>query len=327
MTALLVSSLFMIAEGAHAADFYQGKTLTVIVGYAPGGGVDATARTITRHLARFIPGQPTIVVQNMEGAAGLVATNYLNQRVAPDGLTLAVPGRSWYIESIIKRAGVTFDATKLTYIGSPGAVTSAAFVRTSLGIKTYDDLKAARRTVTFGALGAGTPTAMVPALLAANGAPVKVILGYVSTARVLFALEQGEIDGSFTVGNALAGRADLYAKVVPVVQTGSERAGVARLRDVIRPEMRPVHDLIIAPDSIGVPLIGPAAMPADATEILRTAFVTMAQDADYQGDARKVELPVGNAIGGAQLAIMIRELAAATTPAVIAEFTRLAGGK
>jgi hypothetical protein len=115
--------------------------------------------------------------------------------------------------------------------------------------------------------------------------------------------------------------------VVPVVQTGSERAGVARLRDVIRPEMRPVHDLIIAPDSIGVPLIGPAAMPADATEILRTAFVTMAQDADYQGDARKVELPVGNAIGGAQLAIMIRELAAATTPAVIAEFTRLAGGK
>jgi tripartite-type tricarboxylate transporter receptor subunit TctC len=325
--AALIAAVVMTTAGTQAADFYQSKTLTVIVGYAPGGGVDATARAITRHLARFIPGQPNIVVQNMEGAAGLVATNYLNQRVAPDGLTLAIPGRSWYIESIIRRPGVTFDATKLTYIGSPGAVTSAAFVHTSLGIKTYDELKGSRRAVTFGALGAGTPTAMVPALLAANGAPVKVILGYVSTARVLFALEQGEIDGSFTVGNALAGRAELYAKVVPVVQTGSERVGVARLRDVIRAEMRPVHDLIVAPDSIGVPLIGPAAMPAEATEILRRAFESMAQDADYQADARKVDLPVGNAIGGAQLAAMIRELAAATTPAVIAEFTRLAGTK
>src|SRR5438132_9212348 len=93
-----------VAPG-QAADFYQGKTLTVIVGYAPGGGVDATARAITRHLGRFIPGQPNIVVQNMEGAAGLIAANYLHQRAAPDGLTLAIPGRSWYIESIIKRPG------------------------------------------------------------------------------------------------------------------------------------------------------------------------------------------------------------------------------
>src|SRR5690349_6403190 len=69
-----------------AADFYQGKTLTVIVGYAPGGGVDANARAITRHLGRFIPGQPNIVVQNMEGAAGIVSLNHLDRRVAPDGL-------------------------------------------------------------------------------------------------------------------------------------------------------------------------------------------------------------------------------------------------
>ena len=92
------------ATPALAADFYQGKTLTVIVGYAPGGGVDATARAITRHLGRFIPGHPNIVVQNMEGAAGLVSVNHLVRRVAPDGLTLAVPGRSWYIEGIMKRA-------------------------------------------------------------------------------------------------------------------------------------------------------------------------------------------------------------------------------
>jgi len=323
----LVLACAVAVPPASAADLYHGKTLTVIVGYAPGGGVDATARAITRHLARFIPGQPNIVVQNMEGAAGLISANYLQQRAAPDGLTVAIPGRSWYIESIIRRPGVTFDATRLSYIGSPGAVTSAAFVRTSLGIKSYDELKGSRRTVTFGALGADTPTAMVPALLAANGAPVKVILGYVSTARVLLALEQGEVDGTFSVGNALATRGDLASKVVPLVQTGSERAGVARLRDVIRYSERAVHDLITAPDSIGVPLVGPAGMPTEATAILRSAFLAMAQDGAYQTDARRVELPVGAPIGGAQLAAMIRDLAIATTPAVIAEFTRLAGSK
>jgi tripartite-type tricarboxylate transporter receptor subunit TctC len=77
-----------------AADFYQGKTLTLIVGYAPGGGVDTTARVVARHLVRFIPGQPSLVVQNMEGAAGVVAANYLDRRVAPDGLGLGIPGRS-----------------------------------------------------------------------------------------------------------------------------------------------------------------------------------------------------------------------------------------
>jgi tripartite-type tricarboxylate transporter receptor subunit TctC len=315
------------APSAFAADFYQGKTLTVIVGYAPGGGVDASARAMTRHLGRFIPGRPNIVVQNMEGAAGLVSVNYLERRVAPDGLTLAVPGRSWYIEAIVKRPGVTFDPTKLTYIGSPGTVSAAAYVRTSTGIRTYEELKASPRTVTFGALGPTTPTAMSPALMAANGAPIKIILGYVSTARVLLALEQGEIDGSFTVGNALASRTDLYDKVVPIVQTAPIRPGLPLLRDVVRESQKPIVDLVMAPDSIGVPMVGPAGMPADVTDILRKAFVAMAQDPDYQSDALKVDLPVGSPIEGAQIAAMIRALADATTPEVIAEFNRLAGTK
>src|SRR5262245_9795073 len=101
-----------ICSSPALADFYQGKTLTVIVGYAPGGGVDASARTMTRHFGRFIPGRPTIVVQNMEGAAGIVSVNHLDRRVAPDALTLAVPGRSWYIEAIVQRPGISSDPTR-----------------------------------------------------------------------------------------------------------------------------------------------------------------------------------------------------------------------
>src|SRR4051794_36108725 len=320
LTAVLVALFSMnVGTAARAADYYHGKTLTVIVGYAPGGGVDATALAITRHLARFIPGHPNVVVQNMEGAAGIVSVNHLDRRVAPDGLTLAVPGRSWYIEAIVKRPGITFDPVKLTYIGSPGAVSAAAFIRTSTGIKTFDELKASPKTVTFGALGSTTPTAMAPALLAANGAPIKVVLGYVSTARVLLALEQGEIDGSFTVGNALATRTDLFGKVVPIVQTGTTRGNVPHLRDVVRESHRPIVDLVMAPDTFGVPLVGPAGVPADVTEILRSAFVAMAQDRDYQTDAQKLELPVGAPISGSQLAEMMSALAATTTPEIAAE--------
>src|SRR5436190_6115140 len=146
---LMLSLVGSLASPALAADFYQGRTLTVIVGYAPGGGVDASARAMTRHLGRFIPGRPNIVVQNMEGAAGIVSVNHLDRRVAPDGLTLAVPGRSWYIEAIIKRSGVTFDPTRLTYIGSPGTVSATGFVRTGIGIRTFDELKALPKAITF----------------------------------------------------------------------------------------------------------------------------------------------------------------------------------
>jgi tripartite-type tricarboxylate transporter receptor subunit TctC len=316
-----------VASPASAADFYQGKTLTVIVGYAPGGGVDASARAITRHLGRFIPGRPNIVVQNMEGAAGIVSVNHLDRRVAPDGLTLAVPGRSWYIEAIVKRPGISFDPTRLTYIGSPGAVSAAAFVHARTGLTSYAALKAARKPVTFGALGAATPTAMSPVLLADDGAPIKVVLGYVSTARLLLALEQGEVDATFTVGNALAARPDLAAKMAALVQTAPVRPGVPLLRNLVYVSHRPIVDLVQAPDSIGVPLVGPAGMPADVTTVLRQAFVAMAADKDYQADAERVDLPVGPPIEGARIAEMIGALATVATPPVIAEFNRLAAGR
>src|SRR3954470_6536644 len=120
-------------QRATAADFYQGKTLTMIVGFAPGGGVDSISRLIARHLVRFIPGQPGIVVQNMEGAAGAGAASYLDRRVAPHALTLAVPGRSWFVEGIVKSAGITFDPTRFSYVGSPGAVNSVMYVRAATG--------------------------------------------------------------------------------------------------------------------------------------------------------------------------------------------------
>jgi hypothetical protein len=301
-------------------------TLTFIVGFAPGGGVDATARTVARHLVRFIPGQPGVVVQNMEGAAGVVAASYLARRAAPDGLTLAVPGRSWFIEGLVNGSGNLFDPAKLTYVGSPGAVNSVLFVRSGTGIKTIAELKSSPRPLVFGALGSTTATATVPALLAADGWPVKVVLGYVSTARVLLALEQNEVDGFFTVEDSLGNRQDLIGHtVIPVLQTTGRHPDLPLLQDVV--PRRELLSLILAVDRLGVPVVGPPGMPAELVEVLRRAFVAMARDPQYQADALKVDLPVGAAIDGAALATGIEELAGAATPDVIAAYRRLVARK
>jgi tripartite-type tricarboxylate transporter receptor subunit TctC len=327
--ALVLSLAALPSRRARAADFYRGKTLTLIVGFAPGGGVDTQARTIARHLVRFIPGQPGVIVQNMEGAAGALATNFLNQRVAPDGLTISTPGRSWFVEGIVKGPSIGFDPAKFTYIGSAGGSSSVAYVRASTGIKTLDDLKSSRQTVTFGSLASTTPTAMVPLMLAGLGMPIKVVVGYVSTARVLVALEQGEIDAVFTVSDSFARRQDLIAKaiVVPILQSKPGLPDLPLVRDVLPPRQGPLLTLVMGTDNFGLPLVGPPGMAGEPTEILRKAFLDMVADKNYRVDAEKADLPVGAPLDAAQLAAMIDELSASATPEIVAAYRRLAASK
>jgi ABC-type nitrate/sulfonate/bicarbonate transport system substrate-binding protein len=319
----------VLPRTALASDFYRGKTLTVIVGFAPGGGVDTTARMVARHLVRFIPGQPGLVIQNMEGAAGIVAANHLGRRVAPDGLTLAVPGRSWFVEGIVKNPSVTFDPTQFAYIGSPGAVNSMVFIRASTGIKSFDDLKSHPQTLSFGSLGSTTPTAMIPTLLAGNGVPIKVIFGYVSTARILLALEQGEIDGVFTVEDSFARRQDLIKKqvVVPVLQNKPTLPGIPLLRDVLPANQLSLLTLALALENFGLPLVGPPGIPPDRVAILRKAFVDMCNDGDYRAEAARIDQPIGAPLEGGRLEAMMKELAAGVTPDSVAAYRRLGSGK
>jgi hypothetical protein len=317
------------AKAALAESFYRGKTLTVIVGFAPGGGVDTTARIVSQNLVRFIPGEPKLIVQNMEGAAGAIAANHLYSRVAPDGLTLAVPGRSWFIEGVVKNPGIRFDPTKLSYVGSPGAVNSLFYVRSDTGVKNFADLKASKRKLTFGALASNTATAMVPALLAENGLPIQVVAGYGSSARILIALEQGEVDGYFTVEDTFARRKDLIENriVVPILQYERAHPGMPIVRDVVPDNLGPVLNLVMALESFGLPMVGPPGIAKDRLDMLRTAFATMANDKAYQADALRVDMPVGAALDGATVAAMMNDLAAMATPDVVAQYRHLISGR
>ena len=183
--------------------------------------------------------------------------------------------------------------------------------------------------MTFGSLASTTPTAMVPLMLAALGMPLKVVLGYVSTARVLVALEQGEIDAVFTVSDSFARRQDLIANriVVPIFQSKPVVPDLPVVRDVLPPEQGPLLTLVMGTDNFGLPLVGPPGIPAEQTEILRKAFVDMVADKDYQADAVKADLPVGAPLEGAQLAAMINELATSATPEIDRGLSAPGGGE
>jgi hypothetical protein len=328
VAALAGSAIARPTSAAPATGFYRGRTLTTVVGFAPGGGVDTAARVIARHLVRFIPGQPRSIVQNLEGAAGIVAANYVTTRAAADGLTIGVPGRSWFVEGVTSGIGVRFDPTKLSYIGSPGAVNSVVYIRSATGIKTFADLMASKRTFSFGALAANTATAMVPTMLVRRGAPIKVIFGYGSSARVIVALEQGEADGMFTVESTFGRRKDLVDRniITVILQNKPEHANVPLLRDVIPESEHPVLDLVMALESFGLPVMGPPGIPPDRLEILRTGFMAMCNDPEYRAEAGRVDLPVGAPLSGAQVATMVNALKASATPEVVAGYKRLGAG-
>src|SRR3954454_995540 len=154
-------ALACAATAALADDFFAGKTLTIVCGYPPGGGVDAGARLIAQHLAKFIPGAPSIVVQNMPGAGGLVAANYLYAKAERSGLTVGLPGRDWVLHPTLQVAGGMFDALKYSYIGSTGPSNSFGWIRADLGIASLDRLKASADKVIIGALTPNTLTASV----------------------------------------------------------------------------------------------------------------------------------------------------------------------
>jgi hypothetical protein len=208
-------------------------------------------------------------------------------------------------------------------------VNSALYVRIATGIESLAALKTSTKALTFGTLGSTTPTAMVPALLAAQGYPIKLISGYVSTSRVLLALEQGEVDGFWTVEDSFARRHDLLDKdiVRPIVQSRPHLRGVPVLHDVMPEAVRPLLMLLEAPENFGLPLVAPAGIPAERAAILRKAFLAMAADPDYQADAVKAEQPVGSPIDGAKLRAMIQELARLATPDMVAAYRELATSK
>ena len=293
--AAIIASAFALAMPgpASAKDYFAGKAITLYAGYPPGGGIDNEMRTIARFYADHIPGKPNIVAKNMPGAGGLLLGNYLYSIAKRDGFEIGMPGRSGFLlANSIGHKGARFELTKFTYIGSTASTNAILWLSARTGIKNLDQLKKAKKTIVLGGLSARSQNIVVPKILAKyRGFPFRPVHGYPGMNAVLLAIERGEVDGLFShEGSLQSTRPDMIKdkKVIPIFQTFPFEPNLPLVSSfVTNPEAKALLTLLSAPGRIGVPLLGPPAMNAKATEILRAAHQSLTKDKAFRAYAKK----------------------------------------
>lgn len=322
---VLAGLLVTLLPPAHAQTSFAGKTVTIIVGYAPGGGYDRMARMIARYLPKYLPGNPTVIVQNMPGANSLIAANHVYGVARPDGLTLAAFNRNLALGQLVKVEGVRFDMSKFAWIGSPSNETTILAIRSDLPYRTFDDLKKAREPLIIGATGPGANTYDFPLLLKAFlGANLRIISGYPSSADIMLATERKELDG----------RAGSYSSIKPFLDRGLVRAVVRARASVPEIEKLPVDEELTSdprakavmalrstPEVIGRPYVAPPGTPAEIVRAHREAFSKVTKDAEFLAEARRAGFDIDFVSGEEALKITLQVLnAPADVVRVFAQF-------
>ncbi len=295
----LVSAVSGSVQAQSVADFYKGKRMTFIVGSDSGGGHDTYGRTLTRHLAKHIPGNPAIVVQNMPGAGSIKSTNYIYNQAPKDGTVIANMFNTLTVETLIGGAGVEFDVFKLNWLGSMGKQPVSCVTWHTSRTKTIED--AMRHETAVGAAEPAGSWATIPKLFNfVLGTKFKVITGYTGTGNML-AVERGEVDGvcgaSFGTLRAIAPHWFAEKKVNPIVQF-SLRSDPAfpdtpLLTDLVKdPDMKNVLNIFIAVQEAGRVLIAPPGVPEDRLEALRNAVRGTLYDPEFLQEAAQLKLEV-----------------------------------
>jgi tripartite-type tricarboxylate transporter receptor subunit TctC len=285
-----------LAATAASAQSYAGKTLTIVVGYKTGGGYDKVARVLAHHLAKHIPGSPTIVVQNMPGANSMIAANHVYNVAKPDGLTIGTFNRNLPIAQLTHVDGAKFDMRKFAWIGSAASESTILAIRSDLPYKTFADLKKipADKPLVIGATGPGANTYDFPLLIKdLLGINLKIVSGYQSSGEIMLAVERKEADG----------RAGSYTSLTPFIERGLVRplvraraieAGIEKLPvdEDFAPNARAkaIMALRSAPETVGRPYVMPPKTPAEYLKIMREAFAKTIEDPALKAEAKKAKL-------------------------------------
>jgi tripartite-type tricarboxylate transporter receptor subunit TctC len=325
--ALAMAALFVVA-GAKAespADFYKGKNVDLYVGYSVGGGYDLYARVLARHIGGHIPGNPTILVKNMEGAGSLRLANWL-YRVGPkDGTAFGIIGRGTGFDPLLGQQGAQFDATKFAWIGSGNhEVSLCVSYEDRSGVTRFEDLLTKEMTV--GGTGASSDTDQFPRVLnGVLGTHMKVVSGYPGGNDIVLAMERGELQGRCgwswssvkSTHNSWIAEKRLHVLVQLSLRKHPELPDVPLVTDLAKTdEQRQILQLIFARQVMGRPFLAPPGLPADRVEILRKAFMETMSDPEFIADADKVQLEV-NPVAGDEVQKLVAEIY--QTPSAIAK--------
>ena len=302
--ALTALASWLIANPTRAiaqSDFYQGKTIRIIVGFSPGGGYDALARMLSRHMPKYIPGQPSILVENMTGAGSLLAANHIFKVAKPDGLTMGHFSGGFVYSQVAGQPGIELDTQKFVYVGAVARDESAIALSKASGIANMEQWFAAKRQIKLGTTGPGAfgTDNVVKVLKAALNLPIQVISGYKGTADMRLAVESGELDGTTwgwdsmrgTWQKALdAGTVHVVLQTVPKpfadlpkVPLAIDFAKTAEAKQLIE---YGIH----YPSKITKTLALPPGTPADRAQILQKALQETVKDADFIAEADKAKI-------------------------------------
>jgi tripartite-type tricarboxylate transporter receptor subunit TctC len=322
-------AILIAASGADAPaqSFYEGKTIRLIVGFAPGGGFDTYARVLSRHMGRHIPGTPTIVVENMTGAGSLISANHVYRVAKPDGLTIGHFNGALFLGQALGQPGIEFDARKFELIGAPIKEDSVCALTRASGVTSLEKWMAAKTPVKLGGVApGGTPDANARVLKAALGLPIQLVSGYKGTAEIRLAASSGEVGGACwsweSMRSTWRGALD-SGEVVAVLQTSArafpDLAGVPLAMSFAKTdEARQLIKVGIQnPAAFARPLALPPGTPKDRVLVLRKAFHETLKDAAFLAEAEKAKLTL-DPVTAEELDRMVAE-AFALDPALLAK--------
>jgi tripartite-type tricarboxylate transporter receptor subunit TctC len=334
-----IAALFLVAiPRAPADEFYKGKTLTFVVGFAAGGGFDTYSRLIARHIGKHIPGNPATVVENRTGAGSLIAANYLYNQAPKDGTVIGNWIGPLVLQHVLGNKAAKFDGRKFGWLGVPTPDSVVCALTKASGIKTMDDWFKSKRPIKIGGTGPGSTTVDVPKLVqAALDVPMSVVEGYKGTSRVRLAAESGEIDGGCWAWESIkpTWAAGLQSGQVHVVLQAIEKSH-PELKNVPlavklakSDEARALLGIASGVYSQGArPYTVPPGVPQDRLQLLQKAFMATLRDPDLLKEAKKSKVDIDPVDGPTIAKLMggVYEL----SPALKSKLTKLVipgGGK
>ena len=307
LTAAVTLGLTVIPASAadSVAEFYNGKSIALLIGFGPGGGYDSYSRTLARHLGKHIPGQPTIVPQNMPGAGGLATANFLYNVAPADGLTLGMFGPFNALEPLFGNASARFDPRKFTWIGKMDVDAGGCGAWKGSGIERFADLQ--RKELVFGSSGRGsTTTQQALALKNLLGAKVKIVQGYKGSADITLAMRRGEVSAmcGIAASNILVQLKDdvKNGDIKMFIQFGRKNApefgNAENIYDLLSTnEDKQVAEIIFRPNELGKPIASSPGAPEDRARALREAFMITMKDPSFLEEMNKMNLPLSTATG------------------------------
>jgi tripartite-type tricarboxylate transporter receptor subunit TctC len=320
--AVLVLILSFGAAQAQTSAFYKDKTIRIIVGFTSGGLYDQYARLLARHMGKYIPGNPNIIVQNMPGAGSLTSTNYVYSVAKPDGLTLGMPGSGIYLDQLLGRKEASFDVAKLVWLGSIDQRDLVLYMRADAPWKTIEDVLGAKEQPKCGATGTSDLTSILTSIMDETlGVKFQEVRGYPGGVEIDLALEKGEIHCRGTGITTHFAREPYFTWHKTgfdrhVIQTGAKKdqrmpdaPTLIELMDKKKTSAfsRSVAKVMLVSATLGRPMMTTPGTPADRVKILREAYLKAFNDPEAVQEAKKGRLDL-QALPGAEVETQIREV-------------------